>query len=153
MSNGMTPFEESDAPQAGEDQRAAQTPPRDAGWTDAARPRRWRSPGTWVGGAILILVGLVTLAQNMGLAMPILRNWWAAFIFIPAISSLTAAWAQYQRNGGRFTRSVSGSLIGGLAMVLVALTFLLDWSWMVIWPVFLILAGLGSLATGLLARR
>lgn len=148
MSDGMTPFEESEQ-QSPDDGK--QTQGRDQQATSAG-DRRWRSPGSWIGGAILIVLGLVFLAQNLGMTVPILQNWWAVFIFIPAVGALNTAWQAYQRNGRRFTSSVSGSLIGGLAMMLVALTFLLGWSWGVIWPVFMILAGLVALASGVFTR-
>ncbi|MBN1248220.1 MAG: hypothetical protein JXC32_11220 [Anaerolineae bacterium] len=152
MSDNMTPFEEVE-----QQPSATGTPPAPEEGQDAGRDwergrRRWRSPGSWLGGAILIILGLIFLAENLGMSIPILDNWWALFILIPAVGALNNARQEYERNGRRFNSSVSGSLMGGLAMVLVTLTFLFSWPWGVIWPVFLILAGLTALAMGIFGR-
>ena len=49
----------------------------------------------WLGGAILVVLGLIFLAQNLGIAT--LNNWWAIFILIPAVGAFTAAWRQIKR--------------------------------------------------------
>src|SRR5512137_1892101 len=68
------------------------------------REERWaargsRSGGAWVMGAILIIIGIVFLLQNMNVF--ILNNWWALFILIPAVGAFGAAWRSYQDAGGR----------------------------------------------------
>jgi hypothetical protein len=45
--------------------------------------------GSWLPGMILILLGGIFLAQNYFGAT--LHNWWALFILIPAIGTLTTA--------------------------------------------------------------
>ena len=145
MSDNVSRYEESE-----------QTQSQDVGaevW-DTAPHRRGRpfSGGSWIGGAILIALGIIFLLQNAGLDIPLLRNWWALFILFPAVSSLARAWQAYQANGQRFTGRVSGSTIGGLALLLVSVTFLFGLSWSLIWPIFLILAGLGALIGGITSR-
>jgi hypothetical protein len=108
--------------------------------------------GSWIGGAVLIALGIIFLLQNAGLDIPFLRNWWALFILFPAVSSLARAWQEYQSNGQRFTGPVSGSLTGGLVLVLVAATFLFGLSWSTIWPIFLIIAGVGALIKGIASQ-
>lgn len=97
----------------------------------------------------LILVGAIFLLRNYaGLEI---GNWWALFILIPAGGALTAAWAAWR--SGMHPAAVSGPLVGGLAMLTVAAIFLLELQWSRVWPVFLILAGIGALVPSLLGRR
>lgn len=96
-----------------------------------------------VAGAALILVGTLILIDNWaGLDL----NWWALFILIPAASLLASAWRAYQADG-RLTAAVRGPLVGGAALLLVAGIFIFSLSWVTLWPLFLIIAGLGVLIT------
>ena len=145
MNDNVSPFEGAEQTRSQDiDTDARGTPPRYHG--------RSSFSGSWIGGAVLIALGIIFLLQNAGLDVPFLHNWWALFILFPAGSSLARAWQVYQNNGQRFTGSVSGSLIGGLALMLVAATFLFDLSWSLIWPVFLILVGLGALIKGIASQ-
>jgi hypothetical protein len=99
----------------------------------------------WMGGVILIAIGLIFLATNLTGFQ--LNNWWALFILIPAISNFASAWGDYQGNG-RLTKSGRGSITGGLILTFIACTFLFSWSWSVIWPVFLIIGGISALLGG-----
>ena len=106
-----------------------------------------RKNTAWIGGAVLIVIGVVFLLQNIsGLN---LGNWWALFILIPAVGSLATAWRLYQTHG-RLTSAVRGPLIGGFILLLVSAIFLFNLDWGKVWPFFLIIAGLGALATSLL---
>lgn len=96
----------------------------------------------WLGGAVLILIGLIFLLQNVSSFE--LRNWWALFILIPAIGSLGTAWRIYQTQG-RLNAAARGSVIGGLVLLLVAAIFLFNLNWGRVWPVFLIVIGVGAL--------
>lgn len=103
---------------------------------------RQRNPA-WLGGVVLILLGVVFLVSNLtGFS---LHNGWAIFILIPAFGSLATAWRMYQAGGGRLTAPARAPLIGGLILLLVAAVFLFDLDWGMIWPVFLILIGVGAL--------
>ena len=116
----------------------------------ARRAARRRGNSGWIVGAVLILIGLAFLLQNLGL--PILQNWWALFILIPAIGSLVTAWNIYQNNGHRFTAAVRWPLFSGLIITAVAVIFLFNISFGVYWPVLLIAAGLLILFNGLFSR-
>lgn len=108
------------------------------------RPRhRSRRGSAWIGGAILIGLGLYFLAENF-LSIRI-DNWWAFFILIPAVGAFTNAWNDYREAGGRLTRPARGSLLGGLVLTMVAVTFLLNLNWGLVGPLLLILAGVGLL--------
>jgi hypothetical protein len=110
--------------------------------------RHARGGAPWIGGAILIVVGIVLILQNTGNLN--LTNWWALFIFIPAIGALASAWRTYQGAGGRLTAAARGSLIGGLVLTLVALIFLFNLAWGALGPILLILAGIGILLNAVL---
>jgi uncharacterized membrane protein len=109
--------------------------------------QRLRRSSNWVGGVVLIFVGLVFLLQNVTSLS--LGNWWAIFILIPAVASLGQAWRLY-REQGRISSAVRGPLTGGLILVLVAVIFLFNLDWGKVWPLFLIIIGLGALLSGLL---
>ena len=94
----------------------------------------------WVPGLILIGLGLIFLLNNTtGYSI---NNWWALFILIPAIGSFSKA-ANIMRSEGEFTRQAWSALGGGIILTLIASAFLFDLDWGVIWPVFLIIGGLG----------
>ena len=96
--------------------------------------------GSWLPGIILILLGGIFLAQNYFGAS--LRNWWALFILIPALSTLTTAYALW-RDG--HTDWATGPFIAGLGFLVLTAVFLLDLPIGQLWPLFLIVAGLGLL--------
>jgi hypothetical protein len=59
--------------------------------------RRAGRSGSWVAGAILILIGIFIMLQN--LTSFELENWWALFIMIPALGAFGNAWRAYQNDG------------------------------------------------------
>jgi hypothetical protein len=98
-------------------------------------------------GLILVTVGVIFLLITVfGLA---LQNWWAIFIFIPGLSKLVHAGQQYQRDG-RFSHCARSNFTWGLVLILVACAFFFSWNWGGIWPIFLIIFGIGALLNGLL---
>ena len=99
-----------------------------------------RGKTPWVPGVILIGLGLIFLLNNTtGYAI---HNWWALFILIPAIGSFSKA-ADAIRSAGEFDRAAWSALAGGVILTLVASAFLFNLDWGLIWPVFLIIGGLG----------
>jgi len=110
---------------------------------EEGRPRRHGERG-WIAALILIGIGVVLLLQNLGLAVP--HNWWALFLLIPAGAGFYGALRIYRREG-RLTAASIGPFTGGVALVVLAVIFLLDlqiWNW--VGPIALILIGLGILA-------
>ncbi len=104
-----------------------------------------RSDG-WIGGAILILLGVIFLLQNAG--MLVFHNWWALFILIPAFGAFANAWTRY-RDDGRLDAGVRGSVLTGFLLALVAAAFLFDFESTLFWPALLILAGAGILVNAM----
>jgi len=103
--------------------------------------------GIWR-GLLLVFVGAVLFLQQLGILGGGF-NWWAIFIFLPAISALNAAWSAYQRSGGVLTAAVRSSLGGGLVVLTVALLFLFDLDWYRWWPLMLIMPGFSIFLNGL----
>ena len=100
--------------------------------------------GPWIGGVILIVLGVIFLLKNFGWEMP--KNWWAAFILIPAIGSLMAAQRTYEANGHQWSAGVVAPGIAGVIFVVMAVALYLGIDWGAFWPVILILVGLGVMA-------
>jgi hypothetical protein len=105
------------------------------------KPAR-REGNAWIAGLVLIGIGVIFLLNQF---TPLdLDNWWALFILIPALAAFGNAWRTRQTRGS-FGREGRGSLIGGFVLTFVAAVFLFELDWGVMWPVFLILAGVGVL--------
>jgi len=105
-------------------------------------------------GVIVILVGLVFLANNFGIDFPFFgwHNWWALFILVGAASPAARAFDRY-RSVGTIDAQVAHSMVSTLAIVAVASIFLLDASFATWWPVFLVIGGLSMLVSGGRSRK
>ncbi len=109
------------------------------------RDHRLAYTSGWIGGAILIALGILLLLQNLtGFS---LDNWWALFILIPAAGAFGRAWQGYQNAGGRLSGEAGRSLFGGILLLLITAIFLFGWSWTIFGPALLILAGASLLFT------
>ncbi|HTP11840.1 MAG TPA: hypothetical protein VMP08_26480 [Anaerolineae bacterium] len=133
-------------------------PPAQQDWRDLRRAeraarheerlaRRESNNTAWIGGIILIVLGIVFLLQS--LRGFYLNNWWALFILIPALGSFADAWNTYRQHG-RVSRRVRGELVSGCVFLLVTATFLFNWNWGVVLPILLILWGITLLLNSLL---
>lgn len=105
------------------------------------RAQRQRD-SNWMVGGVLIVLGIIFLISNYTSFQ--LQNWWAIFILIPALSNLSTAWNAYRADGYLSQRGRS-ALTWGLVTLAVAVIFLLQLDWGVVWSVLLIIIGLGSL--------
>ena len=133
-------------------------PPPDApDWRDMRREERWKhrrewhearwgGNGPWVGGLLLIGLGLVFLLQNFGFPLP--HNWWAVVLLVPAAFAFSSAWSGYQKSGRQVTASVRGALVGGSILTALAIVFFLDVDLGKFWPVILIIIGVAVLTGG-----
>lgn len=97
---------------------------------------------SWMFGLALILVGAVFLIANLTGYQ--LQNWWALFILFPAFGNFSRALNHY-RASGSFDRPVRRHVFWGLFFVMLSGAFLIGYSFSLLWPAFLILAGLGML--------
>jgi hypothetical protein len=103
-------------------------------------PQKHAFRGNWIPGLVLILVGMSFLAANLWEIH--LQNWWALFILIPALGNFNTAYEKYRR-AGRWTRGARSAMGWGFFFVLITVTFLFNISWSLMWPILLILLGLG----------
>ena len=119
--------------------------------TNQPKPRMRRANrGSWVGGAVLILLGIIFLLQNQGLFS--FENWWALFILIPALGSFGSAWSAFQDAGGYLDSKARSSLLFGILLTIVSAIFLFDLSWTYLGPALLILVGVSILVSGFLPK-
>jgi hypothetical protein len=96
---------------------------------------------------ILILAGIVILIQNLHLAN-FTFNWWALFIFIPVVGSLSAAWDGV-REDSSFSAKVGGSLGSAVVIGTVGTILLFGLDWVRYWPLMVIAVGFSAFLTGL----
>ena len=112
----------------------------------------WRGGSSaWIAGLVLIVIGGVFLADNFGLEMP--GHWWALVFLIPAVGALGRAASLYRSSGRRLDGPVVTSLASGLLFVVLTVVFLTGADWGLVWPVLLIVIGLGMLARNMVAPR
>jgi phosphatidylserine synthase len=117
-------------------QRRAERDARRAAWRQGRGPMGWG--GLPIGGLIVLAIGIVLLAGNLGYGIP--HNWWAVLILIPAVAALVNA-IRFYRADGQSPR-VIGSAIGGLVMLALALALFFDISLGLFWPVVVIVVGI-----------
>jgi hypothetical protein len=109
---------------------------------DRQRVARRRN-GTWLIGLVLIAIGAIFLLQNAGVSLG--AHWWALLIVIPAAACAAAAWSMYERAGYRYAQPMSGPLTGFVVLTFIAVMIFFSLSWSLLWPVFIIIAGLAAL--------
>jgi ABC-type uncharacterized transport system permease subunit len=88
-------------------------------------------------------LGVAFLMQNMGTFSIPLKNWWALFILIPAIGAFDTAVRMYRNADNQLTAPARGSLLFGLVLTLVTVSFLFNLNWTIFGPLLIILTGIG----------
>ena len=114
---------------------------------DGRRQRRGRLAEAGVGPAlILVALGVIFLVETLG-ALPAWGNWWALFILIPAAAAAGTAWSLYRGASDRLTPAARRAAVSAAVLIFVAAMFLFGLNWGLLWPVFLVFAGLEALAS------
>lgn len=108
---------------------------------------------TWITGLILIILGAAFLLRNTGSFELPLKNWWALFILIPAVGALDTALRMYRQAGDQLTSSAMGSLLVGLALSFLTVSFLFELNMNLFGPILIILAGIGIVAVAMIRRE
>lgn len=129
------------------DSDTQRTPQRDEMFSRGKDEPDKRQHWPWLGGAILILIGIILLVGQF--TDYHLNNWWALFILIPAVSAFANAWGEYNRHR-RITKGVRGGIVSGIILTFLTLVFLLGLDFSRLWPVFLIVGGLSMLLSALI---
>ena len=97
-------------------------------------------PGIPLFGLAIVVVGVIFLARNWGLDLPLPDRWWAIFILLPAAGALVTA-ARFFRTDGGFSSRVAGSGTVGVLMLATSLILFLDLEWDRFWPVIVFIVG------------
>lgn len=106
----------------------------------------------WIAGLVFIAIGVFYLLYDAGF-LPAMKNWWALFILLPAIGTISAALGGYRRNGGNWTIEVIVPLLIGIFLLGLTFVFLFDLYYSWLFPLFLICAGLFFLISPIWGRR
>jgi drug/metabolite transporter (DMT)-like permease len=100
------------------------------------RSGEWR----WIGGVLLIGLGVLFLLQNAGFFTQF-ANWWALFLLLPAAGTFSAGLAAYRRDGNQWTRESIGPALAGLLFLGMTIVFLFGLNLSLFGPLLLIGAG------------
>lgn len=98
-------------------------------------------------GIGIIVLGMVFLLMNMGV-VDLGHRWWALFFLIPISFLLTDVLRRRKASEQTLPGEARGSLIGLVILIVLMFIFLLDLNWGMIWPVFIIIAGLSLILSG-----
>ncbi|HEY3644043.1 MAG TPA: hypothetical protein VGM16_01785 [Gammaproteobacteria bacterium] len=111
-----------------------------------SRHKMWSSLAI---GLTVVAVGVAFLMDNFGWRLPFYRphNWWAVFILVGALPLLLQA-ADHYRRSGIVDRTLLCLLLSASAPIMVATMFLLELSWDLWWPLFVIYGGLWVMIGG-----
>jgi hypothetical protein len=102
--------------------------------------------GSWALGLIVIIIGIIFLGRNAGwFGSWDFDNWWALFILIPAFGSFAGAWRSYNANARRLSGDAARGFMVGLFLLAVTVILLLQLDWGKVWPVLLVVVGIGLL--------
>jgi hypothetical protein len=102
--------------------------------------RRHRLP--WM-GIILIVLGVVFFLQQTR-NLPQDFHWWALFLFIPALGSLTGMYYAIQ-SSGKFNQAARSALGSSVVFFTLATLFLFNLDWAIYWPLMVIAVGFSIL--------
>jgi hypothetical protein len=112
---------------------------RDGSSTDGS------SAAGWTGGAVVLMIGALFLARNLGVT-DLTGNWWAWLLLIPTAAAAGTALSRYTAAGGRVTAAVITPTATGAALAGLTAAFLLGLDWQRFTPVLLLVTGAALLA-------
>jgi len=104
----------------------------------------------WFGGAVLIIVGLAFIIENLGLPFIKEENWWAVFLLIPIVAILDDIYRIYTTTPEGKAGAIASKMVGLLVLGAIMIIFLFGVNLGMYWPVLLIAAGLVFLVAALI---
>ena len=114
--------------------------------TPVERPVVKKRSNSFFWPIVLILIGVIMLVNNFNIGLHF--NWWAIFIFIPVVASLSTTWGEVRRTG-EFNSAAAGSLGGAVMVGTIAVMLLLGFDWAIWWPLVVIAAGAATFINGI----
>jgi hypothetical protein len=103
----------------------------------------------WFGGAVLIIVGLAFIVDNLNLPFIKEGNWWAVFLLIPIVAILDDIYRITSASSEGKAGAITSKLVGLLIIAAIMIIFLFGINLGIYWPVLLIAAGLVFLIAAL----
>ena len=104
--------------------------------------------GAITGGLILVLLGLLFYLAQAGILKITWGNWWEYFIIGIGFILIIQGLVRYAQRGHAY----AGSFIGGIVLILVGFAFVSSVSYS-LWPLILVIIGLGAIASAFTGRR
>jgi hypothetical protein len=109
-----------------------------------------RGRAAWYGGAVLIIVGLAFIVENLHLPFIQEGNWWAIFLLIPIVAILDDIYRIYTTSTERKTGAITSKVVGLLIISVIMIVFLFGVNLGIYWPLVLIAAGLAFLIAAII---
>jgi len=94
-------------------------------------------------GIVLVVLGIVFFLQQTG-NLTEHFNWWALFILIPAVSSLTGMYYAI-RNSGTFNQTARSAAGTAVVFFTLSFMFLFNLDWAIYWPLMVLAVGFSIL--------
>jgi hypothetical protein len=104
----------------------------------------------WFVGAVLIIVGLAFIVENLNLPYFKEGNWWAIFLLIPIIAILDDIYRIYTTSSEGKAGAIASKAVGLFILGVIMIIFLFGLNLGIYWPVLLIAAGVVFLAAALI---
>ena len=105
--------------------------------TSVTKPGR----SAWFTGAVLIIVGLAFIVENLNLPYFKEGNWWAIFLLIPIVSILDDIYRIYTTGSEGKAGAIASKAVGLFILGVIMIIFLFGLNLGIYWPVLLIAAG------------
>jgi len=105
---------------------------------------------TWFVGAVLIIVGLAFIVENLELPYIKEDNWWAVFLLIPIVAILDDIYRIYTTSSDGKAGAIASKAVGLFIIGAVMIVFLFGLNLGIYWPVLLIAAGVVFLIAALI---
>ncbi len=104
--------------------------------------------GAITGGLVLILLGILFYLSQSGLAPIDWSNWWQYFLVGMGVILMVQGVVRYAER----KHAYPGNFIGGAVLIVIGAAFLSSANYS-LWPLVLVVLGVGAIASAFIARR